>query len=115
MSRARAMLHDLRSRYRLLTAVVAVTGAAAFAALGALALPEPAAARASNCFGDWIWHNWAYGTCKGASNGWGGFSLTVQCEWWGANTVYGFAPQTIYASCPGWSRVTWISVQPAAF
>jgi hypothetical protein len=80
--------------------------------------PDASAARpniASDCFGGYISATWAWGTCKGESGGWGGFALTVQCYYWHANTVYGNAPHTVYASCPSWSHITKISVYPAAF
>jgi hypothetical protein len=109
------VLCHLRSRLRILTVTAVVACSTGLAMLGGLALAQPAAASAYNCYGGYINANWAWGTCKGATNGWGGFSLTVQCYYWGANTVYGNAPQTIYASCPSWSHVTRIIVQPADF
>ena len=115
MIRATELLSYVRARFRGLRMILATLAATGLAAGGALALAQPASATAYNCYGGYINANWAWGTCKGATNGWGGFSVTVQCYYWGANTVYGNAPQTIYASCPGWSHITRIIVKPAAF
>lgn len=105
----------ISARFRSLRATVVLIAVTAIASCGGLALAQPASATAYNCYGGYINANWAWGTCKGSSNGWGGFSLTVQCYYWGANTVYGTAPQTIYSSCPSWSHITRIIVQPASF
>src|ERR1700691_3519278 len=72
-------------------------------------------ATASSCSHGYVTATEAWGTCKNESGGWGGFALTVQCYYWGANTSYGNVPQTIYSTCPSWSHITSISVSPSAF
>ena len=93
---------------------IAVT-AAALAAGGSIALASPASASAYNCYGGFVNANKAWGQCRNASGGWGGFRLTVNCYYYPQQTSYGQAPQTIWASCPGWSHVTGIFVVPAAY
>jgi|APMI01.1.fsa_nt_gi hypothetical protein len=82
-------------------AVILAT-AAVFAATGAVISAEPASATPAGCSWGWIdGHKvWAY--CNGS----GQFSVTAQCYYWGANTAYGTAPRTLYATCPNWSHVT---------
>lgn len=105
----------MRPRVRLARRAGATLGVAAVAAAaGAAAFTTPASASVYNCRGGYVSATTAWGTCSNGG-GWNGFSLTVQCYYWGANTVYGNAPGTLYASCPSWSHVTRIIVQPAAF
>lgn len=115
VNRVQEAVTSLVARGRHWRATVAVLVATALTTLGGLALAQPAAATAYNCYGGYINANWAWGTCKGASNGWGGFALTVWCYAWGANTVYGNAPQTVYSHCPWWSHITAYRVYPTSF
>jgi hypothetical protein len=95
--------------------IAAAAASTAIAAGGlTLAAAGPASARASDCFGGYINATWAWGTCKAESGGYGGFAVTVQCYYWGANTSYGTVPETIYSHCPSWSHITSISIYPWA-
>jgi hypothetical protein len=82
---------------------------------GVLATSEPAAASAYNCYAGLVNATKAWGQCRNASGGWGGFKLTVNCYFYPQQTSYGQAPQTIWASCPSWSHVTGIYITPASF
>ena len=95
--------------------VRAATVAAVVAAGASVALAAPASASASDCHGGLVNATKAWGQCRSASGGWGGFTLTVNCYAYPQQTSYGQAPQTIWASCPSWSHVTGIFVVPAAF
>jgi hypothetical protein len=101
-----------RNRSRGLTAL-----AAAVALSGAISISAatPAAAIASNCVSGPVNSTKAWGQCRSASGGWGGFKLTVNCYYWPQQSAYGQAPQTIWASCPSWSRVTGIFIVPASY
>jgi hypothetical protein len=115
MQQVRNILKAMLSGLTGLRMTAATLAVLAVTAAGVLVVAQPAGASAYNCYGGYINSNWAWGTCKGASNGWGGFALTAQCWAWGANTVYGNAPQTIYSHCPWWSHITRIIVQPSGF
>jgi hypothetical protein len=97
--------------------VVTATGAVlALSAAVGLSAPSSASAAPVNCRAGLVNAHTARGTCD-AGMGWQEFRLTVQCWWWGANTVYGFpgAYETIYTydTCPSWSHITSIYIGPA--
>ena len=90
--------------------------AAGLMGVGLVGATAPAAsAAASNCSGGLVNATKAWGQCRSASGGWGGFKLTVNCYYYPQQTSYGQAPNTIWASCPGWSHVTGVFVEPAAY
>lgn len=94
---------------------VVAAGAGVMALGVSAAVAAPASASAGGCSAGYVSATKAWGSCKTASRGWGGFRLTVQCYGWGANTAYGKAPNTIYSTCPGWSHITRIIIGPASF
>lgn len=104
------MSNRLRRATALLAATVTVMIASAI-------VPEAASARPTNCRAGLVTPSKAWGTCDVGSVGWQEFRLTVQCWWWGANTVYGFpgayGPVYTYDTCPPWSHVTSIYIGPA--
>ncbi|HEY1915460.1 MAG TPA: hypothetical protein VGH27_07785 [Streptosporangiaceae bacterium] len=102
---------NLTSRRKIAAAAAAVTLAGGIG----IASAGPAAASAYNCSKGYVSATKAWGTCSSESGGWGGFELTVQCYYWGANTSYGNVPNTIWSTCPSWSHITSISIAPAAF
>jgi hypothetical protein len=84
----------------------AVALAAVLAPVGLAA--TSASAAVSGCSHGYVSATKAWGTC---TNGTGSWSLTVQCYYWGANTAYGYGPGSIYATCPGWSHITSITLR----
>ncbi|MBS1868048.1 MAG: hypothetical protein JSS99_00110 [Actinobacteria bacterium] len=94
---------------RKLAAAAAV--AALVAATGSV-VAAPASAKAGNCRAGLVNATMAWGNCDVVAAGWNGYRLTVQCYFWGANSVVGFPGATTYATCPGWSHVTRILIYP---
>jgi len=96
----------------------AATIAATTLLIGGLttAAAQSASATASDCHGGLVNATKAWGQCRATvSNSWGGFKLTVNCYYYPQQTSYGQVPNTIWASCPSWSHVTGIFVEPAAY
>ena len=104
------------SRKRLRPVVSGMVSAFLLTVTATILVATPASATATSCYGGLNTATTAWGTCKGKTqNSWGGFKLTVNCYYYPQQTSYGQVPQSIYASCPGWSHVTGIDVAPAAY
>jgi hypothetical protein len=115
MTREVVMITTHASSTKLRTKVAVFAAASAIVTTGTVALAQPASASAYNCSGGYVNATKAWGQCRNASRGWGGFRLTVNCYYYAQQTSYGQAPRTISASCPSWSHVTGIYVVPAAY
>ena len=93
---------------------------AVVAGLGALALalglwaPSGALAQSGQCSWGLNTATTAWGHCNevGTRGYLDGFRLVVNCYYYPQRISYGTAGQSIYASCPGWSHVTWEQAQP---
>jgi hypothetical protein len=107
---SKAVLHLAKRLSRL---QLVVFGALAVLAL-AIGAPSPASAQSGNC--SWGLNNatTAWGHCNevGQRGYLDGFRLVVNCYYYPQRISYGTAGQSIYASCPGWSHVTWEQAQP---
>jgi hypothetical protein len=82
--------------------------------VGAAAAPGTALANAGNCRGGLNTATTAWGYCSyvGGPTYTSAFKLTVNCYYYPQQSTYGTAGHTVYASCPGWSHVTGIFVNP---
>lgn len=90
--------------------VAAGIGGAALVAAAA-----PASATAGGCTQGLNTATTAWGHCnRTVNNGYYGFRLVVNCYYYPQQISYGSAPQSIYASCPGWSHVTYVHAEPWA-
>ena len=95
---------------------LAAAGLLAAAVTGTVAAAPSASASAYSCHDGLNTATTAWGNCDGASNGWGGFNLIVNCYYYPQQHNYGYAGRgTTYVSCPSWSHVTAIFIQPAAY
>lgn len=93
----------------------AVAAAVMLACTSAFGLASPAEANAGNCSWGLNTATTAWGHCDRVdNNGYYGFRLVVNCYYYPQQISYGSAPQSIYASCPSWSHVTWEQAQPWA-
>lgn len=100
---------------RKITTVVATTAVAAGLGAAALVGASPAQANAGSCSAGLNNATTAWGHCnRVTNNGYYGFRLVVNCYYYPQQISYGSAPQSIYASCPSWSHVTWEQAQPWA-
>jgi hypothetical protein len=75
----------------------------------------PAQANAGSCTQGLNTATTAWGHCnRVTNNGYYGFRLVVNCYYYPQQVSYGSAPQSIYASCPSWSHVTYEHAEPWA-
>jgi hypothetical protein len=97
-----------RARLTALAALAALSLAAGFA------IPGPASAHSGNCSWGLNTATTAWGHCNqvGTPGYLDGFRLVVNCYFYPQQISYGSAGQSIYASCPSWSHVTWEQAQP---
>jgi hypothetical protein len=94
----------------------AATAAVGLGCAALIGLAAPAAqANAGSCTQGLNTATTAWGHCnRVTNNGYYGFRLVVNCYYYPQQISYGIAPQSIYASCPSWSHVTWEQAQPWA-
>ncbi len=105
---------SLRSRLRVralrTAAVISLAGSGLLVGVFA----APASANAGNCRAGLNTATTAWGHCDyvGGPTYTSGFRLVVNCYYYSQQISYGVAGQSIYASCPSWSHVTWEQAQP---
>lgn len=99
-----------------ITKKIATAASASALAIGFAGVvgPQVASAHSGNCSGGLNNATTAWGHCQqvGTPGYLNGFRLVVNCHYYPQRISYGTAGQSIYASCPSWSRVTGIWVQP---
>jgi hypothetical protein len=97
-----------RTKVAIVGALAALVVAASFAVAG------PASAQSGNCSWGLNTRTTAWGHCNevGTRGYLDGFRLVVNCYYYPQRISYGTAGQSIYASCPSWSYVTWEQATP---
>src|SRR3954462_3097876 len=95
-------------------AVLGLLVAIAMALSVSVAAPDSASANAGNCRGGLNTATTAWGHCDyvGGPTWTSAFKMVVNCYFAPQRASYGTAGHTAYASCPSWSHVTGIFVNP---
>jgi len=100
---------------KLSTKIASAAAAMVMTAGVSLVAAAPASATATDCHWGLVNATKAWGQCRSHTGSWGGFELVVNCYYYPQQRNYGMAPNTIWASCPSWSHVTYMNAFPAAF
>ncbi len=100
--------------YNIKKKALAVGAGALLCTTGGVVLASSASAQSGNCSGGLNNATTAWGHCNqvGTPGYLDGFRLVVNCYYYPQRISYGTAGQSIYASCPSWSHVTAVYVQP---